>query len=125
MEYRDIYDCIKAVNYGNLDFSPDAEEEKCRVLNFPIGTIIDDIIRTHFKKRVEVKPEVEPEEIQTTGQATIDSPDLLNKMTRDGRIKELQTEIKESGGDYDRRWAIPKLEREAKRLKKEAQKIEV
>ncbi len=129
-EPRDIYDCIKAVNYGNLDFSPDAKEEKQRVLNFPIDTVIDEIIKTHFKKRVngnyEPEPELEEDKTSTTiADRVINSPDLLNKMRKDEKIKELRAEIEALGGEYDNRWAIPKLQNRLRVLKKKEKKAEV
>lgn len=97
-----IWECIKAVNYGRIDFSPDAKEKKQRVIELPDSIEPDDIIKTHFKLASEHIPVVvKAKPINDTINELVgmhdQMPDVLQKAERTS-LEEKQRQIKESFG---------------------------
>jgi len=144
MELRDIYDCILPLNYGNIDFSPDAKEEKARLLNFPMGTLVDDTIRKHFElrrpdsDRIGDLEDTMPEQISPV---VLANPDVLKKLEGEQKKSDIMTfadatpstttvevspkeslkmNIKALGGKADNRRGEARLKKELKKLKNKA-----
>ena len=81
-----IWVCVKPVNYGRIDYTPDAKIEKHRLIKLPNGIEPDDIIKTHFQlqddtPKIVEKPISKP--VLAMSEFDTNQPDLLRKVEKE------------------------------------------
>ena len=87
-----IYECIKPVSYGRIDYSPDAKDEKNRIIRLPVDIPPDETISKHFKVisgAQAVMPEPEDKTISKKN-IGIGVPDLLTKIQEEQKAAEVE-----------------------------------
>lgn len=97
---KDVYVCKTEVEYGRRKYSPDAKDEKSRVIKLPTGTPIDETIKTCFEKQGTVTVTVKPEEA-----TAMDKDAVIESLTVE-TLGTLEKKFEKNGFDFDGRWNL-------------------
>ena len=124
MSEMDVYECIKPVNYGRIDYTPDSDIEKSRIIKLPKGTPVDKTISTYFRKKgVRVPVEVEPEEATVMAKdevvASLLEPEEVPKVPEVDTEESLHKKFEDNDLYYDGRWNIDTLKTKFEEAMKE------
>ena len=108
----DIYECIKPVVYGRRNFTPDAENERDRIIKLPVNTPIDKIIQTHFKRKgsrgpvqAEATAKDKEEVVKSLDTASPESvAEEAKKEVIEETLETLEKKFEDNGFHFDKRW---------------------